>query len=88
MVVFYISNFVFIIIDILLVSNISNLSQISLGPDSMYRLFRSALVTAIWVPYMLVSVRVKTPLQNKHLWTVYTYECRSRQANARLGWHR
>lgn len=58
-IVFYISNLVFVILDLILVSNNPILGQIKLGGVTYSELLRSIIGTSIWVPYILMSKRVK-----------------------------
>ena len=57
MIAYFIANLVFIALDLLAVASLPNTGDAAAGliPD----LVRSILICAIWVPYFLVSVRVK-----------------------------
>jgi len=64
MIIFYVSNLVFIVFDAIYVSQMVSLEGSSDVDDSSKEIIRSVIGTAIWVPYMLVSKRVKRTFTN------------------------
>ncbi len=59
MIIFYVSNLIFVLADAIYVSQIQVLEQFMESGDSAKEIIRAIVGTSIWVPYMLVSTRVK-----------------------------
>lgn len=58
-IIFYVSNLIFVVGDAIIASQIEVLSSFVNTGDSMKEIARSFVGTVIWVPYMLLSSRVK-----------------------------
>lgn len=59
MIAFYLANLIFVLGDAIYVSQVPVLEQFADSGDSTKEIARAVVGTAIWVPYMLVSTRVK-----------------------------
>jgi len=59
MVIFYLSNFVFVLLDFILAYQIPLIRENKLDEGSARELMRSLIAVIIWVPYFLTSKRVK-----------------------------
>jgi len=58
-IIFYISNLVFVLADAIIISNHPVLGPITNIADSFMEIFKSVAANAIWVPYFIISRRVK-----------------------------
>ena len=58
-IIFYISNLVFVLADAIIISNHPVLGPITNITDSFMEIFKSVAANAIWVPYFIISRRVK-----------------------------
>lgn len=59
MIIFYVSNLIFVLGDAIYVSQMPELEQFVDSTDSLKEISRAIVSTAIWVPYMRISTRVK-----------------------------
>lgn len=59
MIIFYVSNLVFVLGDAIYISQMTELEGFYKDDGSIKEIVRAIVGTAIWVPYMLVSKRVK-----------------------------
>lgn len=59
MIIFYVANLIFILADTICVSQMPILEKFVDSGDSTKEIVRAVFGTAIWVPYMLLSTRVK-----------------------------
>jgi len=59
MIAFYVANLIFVLVDAIYATQIPVIEQFVSSEDSLKEVVRAIIGTAIWVPYMMVSTRVK-----------------------------